>query len=309
MAAELSTPLDELTGIPLPILPQECIRSYSETYNWHHAWHAESAPELQGLGGKALRHSRVQLVRATDHNDGDKTRGKLTYHDFYIGPELPTEEIDQFNKCVISAAGYVPDEGIDLRTGTEPTRVRMSQQQIEWLRKPAKARRMSTGDLSRLSRRSAEEYVTLASPSVSKAAYMEQAKTEFMERQKKQALMGLHHIRYQYQPMRDFFREMILKQDIRHVKQHELKVEEFLQTRYVERKMHLGRWLLAQAVDVSTDQVRQPYNMLRTAGSLHPLMPVDPSALVIFKLGDREQRTQMVVNHEKQLRTSLGLAA
>lgn len=307
MAAELITPLDHETGIPLPILPLGPLVIESRKTNWHHPWHAASAPELQTVGGQALRHSRVQLVRGVDHNQGDKDRGKLTYHDFYIGPPLPDNEQEQFRLCVLSAAGYVPDSAIDLH-GDEPRVQRMNHEQLAWLRKPAAPRKIRYQDETRLERR-IKLGLNSGALSGDPDRLYQAARHELAERYRRQAAFGLHHLAYQYQPMRDFFRLMVLKQDLSDIRQSELKVEEFLLTRDNERKMRLGRWLLGQATRRSTDGIQQNYGLLFRLGKLHPLMPAEANSLVVFKLGDRRQRSKLVIEKEQQLRQSLGIAA
>lgn len=305
MAAELITPLDEVSGMPLPILPQEFLSVHNpDIANWHHPWHAESAPQLQGLGGKALRHSRVQLVRATDHNMGDKRRGKLTYHDFYIGPPLPDDDGDKFDLCVIAAAGYVPEKAIDLR-GDEPTIKRMNKSELELLRTPANIKPLCPTDALRIKRRAVRDYRS-SKQSGACRNYVKQAFAEHRAKQEQQAGFGLHHLVYQYQPMRDFFRHYVLEQDLTDV--HEVKIEEFLLTRDQARKERLGRWLLGQAVSRRTDSVQYPYQELRRAGKLHPRMPAEASVLVMYKLGAQEERVQLALQQEQRLREQLGIA-
>lgn len=309
MAAELITPVDEVSGIPLPILPQELLPSDNPAKaNWHHPWHASSAPELQTLGGKALRHSRVQLVRTTDHNEGDRTRGKLTYHDFYIGPKLPSDEPTQFNACVLACAGYIPERAIDLR-GDEPAEVIMTREQAGLLRLQAQPRSISIAEILRLRRKANDAHAQQEHPTLTRRQHVKTTLENFQAQRAMQAGFGLHHIVYRYEPMRDFFRSYVMSQDLSHLRNNELKVEEFLLTPNQDRKEHLGRWLLAQAVDKTTDTVRNSYTEMWAAERLHPRMPANANLLVLWKLGGREDRTQLVVEYEHELKSSLGLVA
>lgn len=307
MAAELITPTDTLTGIPLPILPQEWLPINDPARaNQHHSWHPSTAPELLTPAGLALRHSRVQLVRATDHNMGDKTKGKLTYHDFYVGPKLPIEEAEIFRMCVLACAGYIPDRAIDLRNGS-PVDVPMNERQMRILRKPAVPQQVYRSDKNKVRNRAAEAYSKLINPPLGKEDYTRQTVKDFVQRREAQAGFHFRHLTYSYEPLRDFFRKHALDQDLKHIK--DLRVEEFLLTKDQDRKMHLGRWLLAQAVEKTTDAMEQTYSELRNAGRLHPQMPAEARLLVLYKLGRREDRTQLVVEAEKTIKARLGLVA
>ncbi len=304
MAAELITPVDELTGIPLPILPLEFLDHNSSQANWHHPWHANSAPELQGLGGRALRHSRVQLVRATDHNYKDKT-GRPNYHNFYIGPELPTDTRKQFELCVIAAAGYMPDMAIDLRSG-EPVVVPMSDVELTLLRTPAKAKPVTKADKIRLRRRITQEYDPEEQVGSRRQSY-KQALNNLRDHQVKQASFGFHHMVYQYQPMRDFFQQLVVEQEVEGI--NETQVEEFLLTKNIEAKQKLGQQLLELAVHQTADQVEEPYKVLRRAGKFHPKMPEVASKLVLYKLGTHEERDKLAATRALALGARLGIAS
>jgi hypothetical protein len=307
MAAELITPMDEETGMPLPLLPTGILERDDSHTNWHHAWHPNSAPELEGLGGRALRHSRVQLVRDVDHNHGDKLKGKLTYHDHYVGPPLPSTDEDRLKLCVISAAGYIPDEAIDLWSRDGPTIVRMTPSQKHVLHEPEKPRPMNDQDKGWVMRRAHETYGQMEDSSVSFDTFLADRFAEFHEHRRRQAAFGLAHIVYQYDPLRAFLRQVVLSQDLSHVR--EARVDEFLHTTDLDRKLRLGRWLIGEAVHKSTDHIQVPYRQLYAAGKLHPQMPRDVNGLVVWKLGMRPKRNKLVVDHEAMLRAQLGIAA
>lgn len=108
MAATLETPVDEFTGLPLPIIPSD----RSGERNWHHHFHPEKHPVLHTLGGIALRNCRLQLVDESSHNIGSGS-----YHHYYAGPPIPEDEDEQFKLCLLACAGYIPAEGIDFSSG------------------------------------------------------------------------------------------------------------------------------------------------------------------------------------------------
>ncbi len=307
MAAELVTPLDDISGMPLPLLPTEMLDRENERTNWHHAWHANSAPQLQGIGGRALRHSRVQLVRDIDHNHGDRSQGKLTYHDHYIGPPLPTTDQERLKLCVIAAAGYVPDTAIDLWAKQGPRVVRMTTDQKSLLKLPEQPRPMNQQDHSWVLRKARDDYATVNGTAVNFEDFVSGRITDFNARRRKQAAFGLRHLVYQYDPLRAFLRQTVLEQDLSHVR--EARVDEFLHTTDDDRKLRLGRWLIGEAVKKSTDHIQAPYRELYAAGNLHPSMPRDVNGLVVWKLGMRRKRDELVSNYENRIKQSLGVVA
>jgi len=130
VAAELVTPVDELSGLPLPIAPTEYIlpQESPNFADWHHHFHPASHEDMKSIGGIAIRNCRVQLVARRDHNEGPSS-----YHRFYSGPPIPEEENDQFSLTVLACAGYIPSQAIDLRSG-EPKVVDLSHTQQKILR-------------------------------------------------------------------------------------------------------------------------------------------------------------------------------
>lgn len=131
MAAELVTPTDKLSGLPLPIVPDKQWYPYGrpDIADWHHSWHPRLAPELRSVGGLALRNCRLQLTARKFHNEGEHS-----YHKYYRGPELPDEEDEQFRLVVLSVAGYMPTRGIDL-SGEAPREIDLTPRQLSILRK------------------------------------------------------------------------------------------------------------------------------------------------------------------------------
>jgi hypothetical protein len=268
MAAELITPVDEISGLPLPILPGEAILPINQPdiADWHHHFHPKEHPILKTTGGLALRNCRVQLVHRNFHNESP-TR----YHKFYDGPELPEEESEQFKLVVLACAGFLPEEAIDLRSG-EPKVVHMDKKQDAQIRsvlRPAKS--VSSVDPTDSTRSKIFQY---------------------------------RHVRYGYEPIRDFIAAYALEHDISHV--NESLVDEFLYTRDQERKRFLGHFLLAQKVEVTAEEVRSRYDTARNAGLLHPLMPPTPTTLLKHKLGTPHSREALFPRLAAQLAFAKG---
>ncbi len=121
MAAELVTPLDELTGLPLPLVPpEEPFSADNVDIDWHHHFHPRRSPILRTPNGPAIRNARLQLTDYEMHHFG--------YHRTYVGPPLPETDDAQFATVIMSTAGYMPEQGISF-TGDQPSIVRLSQGQ------------------------------------------------------------------------------------------------------------------------------------------------------------------------------------
>jgi len=102
---ERATPTDELTGLPLPLVPVQ----NPERPDWHHHFHPRRSPLLEDLGGQAVRNVRVQRV--------DYGRHHYDYHLTYSGPPLPTTEDEQFATVIMAATGYIPPRAIGFKQG------------------------------------------------------------------------------------------------------------------------------------------------------------------------------------------------
>lgn len=315
MAAELETPIDELSGLPLPIAPHDVLPTNNpDIANWHHHWHPSTDTRLLTPGGLAIRHSRVQLVEANHHNMGDRHRGKLTYHDYYVGPPLPINENDEFAKCVLACAGYIPYEAIDLSSG-EPKRVTMTQRQMDILRMPGEfvapnfVQRKIMAQRSRVQYRKMKDpdqeldptQLGLGSPQMSEDEFIEQNVTDLIERQKMQAEFTFRHLTYRYEAIRDFFRAYAIKQNLSHVRKG--LINEFLLTKDPEQRIKIGRFLLSNAVAVATDKdsVKEAYKIARNEGLLHPAMPAEPQLLVQYKLGTLIHRNKLLPRLAEEL--------
>jgi hypothetical protein len=120
MAAELVTPMDELTGVPYPIMPRTDlpptpngrVRNIERVADWHHPFHPRSALISEGMGAMAIRNCRIQWAEYDDHHH--------KYHGAYLGPELPESPEDQFHTTVFATAGYVPPYAITFNSSRKP---------------------------------------------------------------------------------------------------------------------------------------------------------------------------------------------
>lgn len=112
MASAVVTPVDQLTGLPLPLAPPAELlsESFAIETNWHHHAHPRRSPLLQGVGGLAIRNARLQLADVRTHN---------AYHAAFDGPPLPATGEERFRFAVMACAGYVPDTALDF-SGDSP---------------------------------------------------------------------------------------------------------------------------------------------------------------------------------------------
>jgi len=134
MAATLFTPMDEFTGLPLPIAPRcEYVPLHQpDIADIHHGVHPRSDARLKTLGGSAFRNCQIQILERDLHNEGP-----FAYHRFIYGLEdIPTDDTDIFTRCVTAVAGYTPLEVIDLTTG-ELLRRPITRREYDYLRTPS----------------------------------------------------------------------------------------------------------------------------------------------------------------------------
>jgi hypothetical protein len=133
VAAELWTPLDEATGIPLPIMPRDDLpsvptgrqRNIERIADWHHPFHPRAELMADGDSGMAVRGCRVQWAEYDDHHH--------KYHGAFVGPQLPESEEERFRTVVLAAAGYVPAQAIAFDSYGQPEIRRLSEEGREQL--------------------------------------------------------------------------------------------------------------------------------------------------------------------------------
>lgn len=103
-APTLSTPADELSGLPLPIFVTPENYEGHQT-NFHHLWHPRLSVELLDIGGLAVRTSYGADLPIYMHQRS---------HDTFTGPPLPQSDEDKFRLACLACAGVVPRKAIEL---------------------------------------------------------------------------------------------------------------------------------------------------------------------------------------------------
>lgn len=128
MVAELVTPIDELTGLPLPILQLDTPPNEPDSWeDFHHHFHPRLSTELQGLDGLAVRYSRGQVLPRWLHQ---------RYHDLFVGPPLPVSKQAKFTNVILAVSGVVPVTAVDLSVHGSFREVRMNEEQYQRVADP-----------------------------------------------------------------------------------------------------------------------------------------------------------------------------
>ncbi|MEI6237445.1 MAG: hypothetical protein WCP03_02485 [Candidatus Saccharibacteria bacterium] len=108
MTEKRFTPVDELTGLPLPILPTNELPNGVELpvyLNPHHHFHPKKAKLIRNPEeGGFLRNSRIQILPRWIHNQ---------YHDIYRGPKIDKDEQKRLLLGIFAVVGYLPKYAID----------------------------------------------------------------------------------------------------------------------------------------------------------------------------------------------------
>jgi hypothetical protein len=99
---ELSYPTDKLTGLPYPVIPYE---KFVQVDTNHAVFHSDN-PLLQGLGGQAVRYSRVQEMDRAEH--------EILHDRYHAIACLPETADEQFEYCVWASLDDIPPYAVDL---------------------------------------------------------------------------------------------------------------------------------------------------------------------------------------------------
>ncbi|MEI6237446.1 MAG: hypothetical protein WCP03_02490 [Candidatus Saccharibacteria bacterium] len=217
------TPVDNLTGMPLPIYPfsnehdlgvelydgpktSEDLGGLTENINnWHHAFHPEYEMKSNKAGALFLRHSRVQRVPVWLHDD---------YHYIYQGPEISDDIEKRFLMGVFAVAGYMPKVAIDVPNSLEEDKI-----------VPL----------------TFSEYKEMIQPDMLKGQFAEK-KVRLRQASK-------------------FMMKIILKQDVKAVKVSDCK--EFLITSDREKRLKMAHLIIEQLADQSTEPINDKYEKAR----------------------------------------------
>jgi hypothetical protein len=109
---KLGTPLDEVTGVPLPWVIEDDLPPVGRAQDmegrviadWNHAFHPRSSLVHGSSLQRGLRESRMQWMHRHTHAN--------IYHRAFYGPHLKQDVAWQLSTLVFTAAGYVPDKAL-----------------------------------------------------------------------------------------------------------------------------------------------------------------------------------------------------
>lgn len=273
-------PIDEATGMPLPIAPYIDLNSLPDSdKNDHHHFYPRLSPVLRNtLGGRALRVARIQRVANSQHNFGPNQ-----FHGFFPeGVDIPEDAASQLGWCALACAGFLSEKVVDTSSGEPITRPIK-----EW-------------ELRRLSRPS--NYVPPMPYHVKRfrdkrypSLNLFEAKNELINSRKRQAEMTYQNLIYGFDPMKNFILDSVINQDLTDV--HRGLRSRFLDHQETEAGLcilAIGATLAAESALVNGRSLDLVYKEAFKDGRLHPLMPPRASTLLKHKLGHTADRVDML---------------
>lgn len=273
-------PVDELTGMPLPIAPHINLSALSPAQiNEHHHFYPRLSPILRNsLGGRALRVARIQRVATTQHNFGE-----TPFHKFFQeGPDIPSDPETQLGMCVLACAGYLPPKVVDTSTG-EPIVRPMKDWEYSRLSKPNTYLDPMPHQVKR--------YRDRRFPGMS----LIDAKAELVNSRKRQAELTYQNLIYGFDPMKNFMLNRVLAQDFSEVG-NSLKLN-FLEKNDIEAGLCLlaiGSVLAAENAKINGENLDEVYRDIYSDGRLHPMMPASAATIIKHKLGHIPHRVEML---------------
>lgn len=280
-------PVDERTGIPLLIAPRSDLASVPvELLSEHHSWFPRLSAELRTRGGRALRTSRIQRTKRTQHNHGDRTAFHAVFHD---GPEVPDDEDTQVGLCVLALAHYLPEAVVDTSKG-EPT--------VRTMRDWERRRFSEPGQFLAPNPKQVRTYRDKWLPGVT----LIRAKARLLAQKEKQSALTSRNLHYGLDPIKSLLDSYVIEQDLSEVKPG-------LRRGFTERgSTEDGLSLLAiAAVNASsTAKVKgrplaEVYQELHAEGRLHRSMPPNAGTLIKYKLGGYAGRVALLPALHEQL--------
>ena len=114
--------LDELSGLPLPVVPIPFPWNHSDIrVDFHHSFHPARRLIYGDDANVALRVSRGQDLPRWLHE---------RYHKYFASSQLPSSRQAKFAACVLACAGAVPQEAVDF-SDDFPVRRRVTAEEWE----------------------------------------------------------------------------------------------------------------------------------------------------------------------------------
>lgn len=264
-------PQCEETGIPLLIAPSKDAASLaSDQKSLHHLVYPKTHPLLQGIVGRALKLSRMQVLPNTLHNDGSETAFHTLYGDGIVLPETPEEKLGFILLCLTR---YMPDTIVDTTGGDTMTR-----RMYPWERRYFS----STNEPVPVKYEDVTVFRNKSRPNLS----LKQAKDELLALRganAKESFAGFHHSNgYVVEPIRDF----VLAQSVSEL--NKTLMRKFMLYGEPEIGMTLLEHAAKEAANRATIKGRAfaaVYGQMRNDGRISDAMPVGAPEFVVAKLG------------------------
>lgn len=277
------------TGLPLLIAPYKRLDDLSDAdKNLHHVNYPKPHPLLQGIGGKAVRVARLQLVPEFLHNGAEDTAFHKIVGDGIVLPSTPEE---QMGAVILQSAGFLPAEVVD--TTHDDLRVR---EMLPWERKLL-ARPDHTVSIT-------NEAVKRYRDKWRPGDALLSVKRELSQRRQAQAQMSYRDVYYGYAEIKRFIDTFAFGQDFSLLDRR--KVEAFRRSNDVPTGEALLGELLgvasqsAQVKDLSLSAV---YKTLYIQGRLAPGMPKSAALFMRYKLGNEFSRLKLIERLQGKLKT------
>lgn len=130
--SEWVIPVEEETGVPLAIEPHENLAppgTRNANADWHHLIYPKSRHELKTVSGQAMRQVRLEWMDLDDHSAHHHY-----FNDYIVNQwEFPKTIGQRFGIVVLMAAGYIPENAIQLRkTGPEYVKLGKHERRQYW---------------------------------------------------------------------------------------------------------------------------------------------------------------------------------
>lgn len=285
--SSLRAPVDELTGIPLPIAPTVDVHSANpEDINDHHSYFPKSDPILkETLGGRALRVARIQRVGKEQHNFTNRS-----LHSVYkFGPQIPTDPREQIGSCILLCAGYIPNMVVDTSDGSPSTRP-ISDWEYNRLSRPASFSVPAPSEVKR--------FRDNRFPDIP----LNLAKISLMEAREQQSRLSYHSLVYGFDPLRNFVIDRVLEQDYSDVRK--TIIRKFVEKNDTEsglRLLAIGSLLVSESALVNGRPLESVYREIYSDGRIHNKMPRNPTNIIKNKLGTISYRESILYRLKRKL--------
>lgn len=267
------------TGIPLLIAPYKRMDDLNDDdKNLHHLNYPKPHPLLQGIGGKAVRVARLQIVPKFLHNGSEDTAFHTIVGDGII---LPTTTEEQMGAVILQSAGFLPAEVVDTTRGDLQVR-----EMLPWERKLL----ARPDHIATITNEAVKQYRDKWRPGHTLLS----VKTELKRRREAQAQMSYKDVYYGYAEIKRFIDSFVFNQDFSLLDQR--KIDAFRKNSDgVHTEALLGELIgiASQRAQVQGHSLNATYRRIYAEGRLAPGMPKSAALFMRYKLGNELGRSML----------------